>query len=72
MSYNKFCLTYKIIFCHQACQIDIIREKGHEYFITTLIDIRSTNGVRALAAFNLTCLVDNHTKAQVITSRLFA
>ena len=46
--------------------MDIIREKGHGYFTTTLIDIRSSNGVRALAAFNLTCLVDNYTKGQVI------
>ena len=56
----------------QACQIDIIREKGHEYFISTLTDVRSSNGVRALAAFNLTCLVDNYSKGQVcIKDRFF-
>ncbi|CAF3686027.1 unnamed protein product [Rotaria sp. Silwood1] len=54
----------KILAVDRACQIDIIREKGHEYFISTLTDIRSSNGVRALAAFNLTCLVDNYTKGQ--------
>ncbi|UJR21912.1 hypothetical protein I4U23_024982 [Adineta vaga] len=54
----------KILAVDRACQIDIIREKGHEYFISTLTDVRSPNGVRALAAFNLTCLVDNYTKGQ--------
>ncbi|CAF2954395.1 unnamed protein product [Rotaria sp. Silwood2] len=54
----------KILAVDRACQIDIIREKGHEYFISTLTDVRSSNGVRALAAFNLTCLVDNYTKGQ--------
>ena len=54
----------KILAVDRACQIDIIREKGHEYFISTLSDIRSSTGVRALAAFNLTCLVDNYLKGQ--------
>ncbi|CAF2083998.1 unnamed protein product [Rotaria magnacalcarata] len=54
----------KILAVDRACQIDIIREKGHEYFISTLTDARSSNGVRALAAFNLTCLVDNYTRGQ--------
>ncbi|CAF0938037.1 unnamed protein product [Adineta ricciae] len=54
----------KILAVDRACQTDIIREKGHEYFISTLTDVRSSNGVRALAAFNLTCLVDNYTKGQ--------
>lgn len=54
----------KILAVDRACQIDIIREKGHEYFISILTDSRSLMGVRALAAFNLTCLVDNYTKGQ--------
>ncbi|CAF1277418.1 unnamed protein product, partial [Didymodactylos carnosus] len=48
----------KILALDKSCQGDIIREKGHDYFIQTLTD------VRALAAFDLTCLVDNNSAGQ--------
>lgn len=48
----------------QSCQIDLVKDSGHWYFIRFLDSADILPEQRAMAAFNLAVIVDGHRRGQ--------
>lgn len=48
----------------QSCQIDLVRDKGHTYFLSVLSDYCMPEHHRTMAAFAMTCIVKDHQLGQ--------
>jgi len=52
------------LFCFQSCQIDLVKDGGHTYFIRFLDSSGAFPEQRAMAAFVLAVIVDGHRRGQ--------
>ena len=48
----------------QSCQVDLVKDSGHWYFIRFLDSVDVLPEQRAMAAFNLAVIVDGHPRGQ--------
>lgn len=63
MPYSMIMLT-KSILNFQSCQVDLVKDGGHIYFIRFLDSVEAYPEQRAMAAFVLTVIVDGHRRGQ--------
>nr|GEV86057.1 regulatory-associated protein of TOR 1 [Tanacetum cinerariifolium] len=54
----------KILALDKSCQVDLVKDGGHTYFIRFLDSVEAYPEQRAMAAFVLTVIVDGHRKGQ--------
>ncbi|MFS7976676.1 putative transcription factor WD40-like family [Helianthus anomalus] len=54
----------KILALDKSCQVDLVKDGGHTYFIRFLDSVEAFPEQRAMAAFVLTVIVDGHRKGQ--------
>ncbi|KAL8232514.1 hypothetical protein R6Q57_002292 [Mikania cordata] len=54
----------KILALDKSCQVDLVKDGGHMYFIRFLDSVEAYPEQRAMAAFVLTVIVDGHKKGQ--------
>ncbi|XP_024982076.1 regulatory-associated protein of TOR 1 isoform X2 [Cynara cardunculus var. scolymus] len=54
----------KILALDKSCQVDLVKDTGHTYFIRFLDSVEAYPEQRAMAAFVLTVIVDGHRKGQ--------
>ncbi|XP_051171170.1 regulatory-associated protein of mTOR isoform X1 [Leptopilina boulardi] len=54
----------KILAVDNTCQADLLRDNGHKYFLSVLQDTSVPSEHRTLAAFVLTCIVNNYLPGQ--------
>ncbi|XP_030760068.1 regulatory-associated protein of mTOR isoform X2 [Sitophilus oryzae] len=54
----------KILAVDNTCQADLIREQGHKYFLSILVDPAMSSETRTQATFVLSCLVSNNRDGQ--------
>lgn len=54
----------KILAFDKSCQVDLVKDGGHFYFIKFLDSIDACPKQRAMAAFVLTVIVDGHRQRQ--------
>lgn len=62
-----FCQYSKVISIHfflQSCQVDLVKDGGHIYFIRFLDSMDAYPEQRAMAAFVLAVIVDGHRRGQ--------
>lgn len=56
----------KILAIDRRCQVDLVRDNYHRYFITILSDGTYDAHYRTMAAFVLTCIVRDYTQGQEV------
>lgn len=54
----------KILALDKSCQVDLVKDGGHQYFIRYLDNIMIGGDQRAMAAFVLAVIVDGHRRGQ--------
>ncbi|KAK1437167.1 hypothetical protein QVD17_02953 [Tagetes erecta] len=54
----------KILALDKSCQVDLVKDGGHTYFVKFLDSVEAYPEQRAMAAFVLTVIVDGHRKGQ--------
>ncbi|XP_065167267.1 regulatory-associated protein of mTOR isoform X2 [Atheta coriaria] len=59
----------KILAVDHTCQADLVRDKGHTYFLQVLQDSSISSDDRTLAAFVLACIVKNFKDGQEAASK---
>ncbi|KAK9279802.1 hypothetical protein L1049_013484 [Liquidambar formosana] len=56
----------KILALDKSCQVDLVKDRGHDYFIKLLDSFEAHPEQRAMAAFVLTVIVDGHKHGQEV------
>ncbi|XP_073297901.1 regulatory-associated protein of TOR 1-like isoform X1 [Primulina huaijiensis] len=56
----------KILALDKSCQVDLVKDGGHTYFITFLDSVEAYPEQRAMAAFVLAVIVDGHRRGQEV------
>ncbi|XP_050029406.1 regulatory-associated protein of mTOR isoform X2 [Dermacentor andersoni] len=54
----------KILAVDQSCQVDLVRDNGHRYFLSVLSDLSMPPEHRTMAAFVMSCIVANYPSGQ--------
>lgn len=54
----------KILAVDMSCQIDLVRDSGHRYFLSVLSDVAVAAEYRTMAAFVMSCIVCGHPNGQ--------
>ncbi|KAL1423394.1 hypothetical protein MTO96_021151 [Rhipicephalus appendiculatus] len=54
----------KILAVDQSCQVDLVRDNGHRYFLSVLSDLSMPPEHRTMAAFVTSCIVANYPSGQ--------
>ncbi|XP_022893501.1 regulatory-associated protein of TOR 1 [Olea europaea var. sylvestris] len=58
----------KILALDKSCQVDLVKDGGHAYFIRFLDSVEAYPEQRAMAAFVLAVIVDGHRRGQEVCS----
>ena len=59
----------KILALDRSCQLDLVKDNGHVYFIRFLDSPQVPSEERAMAAFVLTVITDGHPKGQTVCAQ---
>lgn len=54
----------KILAVDQSCQVDLVRDNGHRYFLSVLSDLSMPPEHRTMAVFVMSCIVANYPSGQ--------